>query len=324
MHLSIVYFFAIISCCFAAPIAIQNSKVALNSEAKEIFDAAQPLMGAKKIAKMVRIIASQGPNSRAFIASLNKVSTAAQNCVFTKGQAIESKINSGAMTPEAAVQAILNACPKYKTQLEPTLKAYVEAVNEWISGSANYYSDLPPSVQTFFQHYAALSQEIQKNPTLPNDLPTFGPKVKALVDEIKAISEADRVAIGEKLPYTKEILLPSGQLYADFNQILDYMVAKTSGQEYDKSDFTKRALALEKFVIGHSNEELEYLNEKIDAYTVPEKIAKDGSINKIAAAAGKSGSSYAKLIFKQPQFNGILNGLVEGKFHIAPPPSSYK
>uniref|UniRef100_A0AC34GNR5 Uncharacterized protein n=1 Tax=Panagrolaimus sp. ES5 TaxID=591445 RepID=A0AC34GNR5_9BILA len=310
MNRTILYLLAFIACAAAAPI---EGNVALNAEAQEIVDAAKPLMDAKKIAKLVRIIAAQGPNSRALVASLNNINPAAQACLFSQGQVVGKKVQTKQVAPEAVEQAILDACAPYKTELETTMNAYKAALPEFTAASGSYYGDLPESVQNFAKSYAALSGEIQANHDLVKDKANFGPKVKALIDELKAIPDADRAVVGEKLPYTKEIFLPTGQYYADFNQILDYIVAKASGQDFDETDLKTKAKNLEKYVVSHAEEEFNYLNNKIDAFVVPDEIAQDGNVNKVASALGKTGARYANMLFSQPKFNAVLNSLVNGQ-----------
>jgi hypothetical protein len=316
MNRTILCFLAVIACTVAAPIE-GGANVQLNAEAQEIVDSFKPLTDAKKIAKVVRIIAAQGPNSRALVASLNNISPAAQTCLFTQGQIIGKQVHSKQITPENAEQAILTACAPYKTELETTMNAYKAAIPEFTQASGSYYNDLPQSVQNLAKNYATLSQEIQANNDLVKDKATFGPKVKALIDELKAIPEADRAVVGEKLPYTKEILLPSGQYYADFNQMLDYIVAKANGQDFDETDLKSKAKNLEQYVIKHADEEFNYLNQKIDAFVVPDEIAQDGNVNKVAAALGKTGAKYANMMFTMPKFNSILNSLVNGQMEPA-------
>lgn len=260
----------------------------------------------------------EGENSRAFVASLNGVSTAAQACAFAQSKAVGEKIKSKQVQPEDAAQAILDACPQYKTELEPTFNAYKAAIPEMNNAQSQLYNDFPASFQTMVQHYGDFAKEVQSNPDLPKDKATFGAKVKALVDEFKAISEEDRAALGQKLPYLNEIFLSSGQYFNDFNMILDDMVAQASGQEYDKETLKQKGKQLEKYLVQHLHEYFDYINEKIDNYVIPQEVAQDGNVNKIAAAYGKTGANYAKMFLKNPQFNSVLNSIVTGKIVDAP------
>lgn len=213
---------------------------------------------------------------------------------------------------DAIKKAIISGCPQYSTQLETTFNAYEKAMPEMNNVQGTFYSDFPKSVQTWLQSYAQLSQDIQSKKVDPKDTATMGPRVKALVDQYKAISEADRQAVVAKLAYMKELILPSGKYYNDINTMLDFLAAKAAGQNPDDSGMKAKGQQIVAYLGQHAEEYLDYVNQKIDDFKVPAEIVKDGKVNQIAGKLGKNGANYAKLLMKQPQFNAALNAFVTG------------
>uniref|UniRef100_A0A914RDI8 Uncharacterized protein n=1 Tax=Panagrolaimus davidi TaxID=227884 RepID=A0A914RDI8_9BILA len=172
---------------FCAPSGIRPENVQLTPEAQKVVDALKTLLKADTVAKIVQIFASQGPNSRAYISSLNNITPDAANCIASQMKPISMEIKDGSIiTPQDVINAYLEGCSQYRAQLEPMFTAFMGAMKE-LNTTMNDNSDLPLSYQRFFQNYNELAQQISANPNSTEN----GQKIQAIINEFKAIPESD-------------------------------------------------------------------------------------------------------------------------------------
>uniref|UniRef100_A0A914P920 Uncharacterized protein n=1 Tax=Panagrolaimus davidi TaxID=227884 RepID=A0A914P920_9BILA len=303
-------------CCFlgtyvfGVPSGTRDEKIQLSPEAQKIVDALKPLLKAETVAKIVQIFASQGPNSHAYIASLVNVTPEASECVKSQILPVMMKIKAESIiSPQDAINAYLEACSKYKSELEPMFTTFLGAMKE-LNVTMNDNSDLPQSYQRFLQHYNELSQQLSQNPNSTEN----GPKIQAIINEFKAIPESDSQIVAQKLPFLKELILPSGAVYADFISILEDGAAKANGQKVDEKEMKEKAQRVFGYIISKLDQILGYFKTEIDNYQIPSEIANDKTVSKIAETLGKTIENFSDQIFNLPWFNKAMNAMVNGKF----------
>uniref|UniRef100_A0AC35GSC6 Uncharacterized protein n=1 Tax=Panagrolaimus sp. PS1159 TaxID=55785 RepID=A0AC35GSC6_9BILA len=295
---------------FCAPSGIRPQNVQLTPEAQKVVDALKSLLKADVMAKIVQIFASQGPNSRDYISSLNNITPDAARCIASQIKPISMEIkDESIITPQDAINAYLKACSQYRAQLEPMFTAFMGAMQE-LNTTMNDNSDLPQSYQRFFQNYNELSQQISANPNSTEN----GPKIQALVNELKVIPESDSEIVAQKFPFLKELILPSEKVHADFISILEGISAKANGQQIDQVVLKEKGQRVLGYIISKLDQILGYIKTEIDNYQIPAEIANDVNITKIANAFGQNIETLSNQLFNLPWFNTVMNAMITGKF----------
>jgi molybdopterin converting factor small subunit len=213
------------------------------------------------------------------------------------------------ITPQDAINAYLKACPQYRAQLEPMFTAFMGAMQE-LNTTMNDNSDLPQSYQRFFQNYNELSEQISANPNSTEN----GPKIQAIVNEFKAIPESDSEIVANKFPFLKELILPSGAVYADFISILEDGAAKANGQKVDEKQMKEKAQRVFGYIISKLDQIFAYFKTEINNYEIPSEIANDKTVSKIAEEFGKTIENLSGQLFNLPWFNKAMNAMVNGNF----------
>uniref|UniRef100_A0A914QY35 Uncharacterized protein n=1 Tax=Panagrolaimus davidi TaxID=227884 RepID=A0A914QY35_9BILA len=220
------------------------------------------------------------------------------------------EIKDGSLiTPQDAINAYLEGCPQYRAQLEPMFTAFMGAMQE-LNTTMNDNSDLPQSYQRFFQNYNELAQQISANPNSTEN----GQKIQAIINEFKAIPESDSEIVANKFPFFKELILPSGAVYADFISILEDISAKANGQQIDQVALKEKGQRILGYIISKLDQILGYFKTEINNYQVPAEIANDENITKIANAFGQNIETLSNQLFNLPWFNTVMNAMTSGKF----------
>uniref|UniRef100_A0A7E4WAM0 SXP/RAL-2 family protein Ani s 5-like cation-binding domain-containing protein n=1 Tax=Panagrellus redivivus TaxID=6233 RepID=A0A7E4WAM0_PANRE len=264
------------------------------------------------IEKSIRYLAAKEQSIRNFLVATKDVTNQAVVCVSQVLKDVQTKILMHQITPTELEAKILQTCTSYENQLRPLISA-ARAIEGLASRQSDgFLATFPQTFQDIVNSGNALQSLIQSNPAIINTATEFGPKVKAHTSLIRALSESDRQAVVNNLPFLAPLLLSNGSQYATFNSFLNNIDAYASGESFDQNQLINELNSLYSYFVTVIEQAIDHVYHVIQDSTVSDSIVNDAELNAVIENAVPVGVQWGYALTSS--INMLLAACIGGSF----------